>query len=71
MGAPSPGKVPVTFELPKERAVILNQRAQRLDWSRSQYVNAILNLWFEAGQPPVNEGDVGNEPKTAQKRRNK
>lgn len=47
----------VTFTVSAGLAEIVNKRAGRLSWSRSEYYAKILEYWFSEGCPAVSPAD--------------
>lgn len=58
MGTLGAGKQQITGLAPDARADYLTVRAERLEWTRSKLVTRILEMWFEAGMPPVSHADA-------------
>lgn len=57
MARTKPGRVLVSFTGPDSLIEIVDKRADRLSWSRSEYLLRIFEYWFSQGCPAVSPAD--------------
>jgi hypothetical protein len=51
------GKVLISTTVPLSISEIITRRADRLSWSKSEYLLRVIELWFSDGCPPVTPAD--------------
>lgn len=47
----------MTTTIPENLGEIIVRRAERLSWSKSEYLTRIVELWFAEGCPAVSPAD--------------
>jgi len=58
MGYKGKGKVGFSGQFTLDRKAYLIARAERLVWTETKAATRIMDMWFEAGCPPLSEADA-------------
>lgn len=61
MGAFAKGIVSLSSQTTEEKRAYLDQRCERLKWSRAAAVSEIIDFWLALGAPPLSPGDDGDK----------
>lgn len=58
MGTYGKGMVPLSSQTTEDKRAYLDQRCERLNWTRSEAVTKLVDFWLAIGAPPLSELDA-------------